>query len=143
MCVLSLVMGKGQKLIPELLQALATGAFLHDWGQMRIPRSIPPKTGLYTPQERKLMQKHAGLGSAMLRRSGVSEDVCRVILEHYKQLDGSGSQQRETSSHASWRDGQSRKRSGARHNLSYLVALSSRDILGQLNAGRVIFSFLL
>jgi len=69
-------MGKGQKLIPELLQALATGAFLRDVGQMRIPRNIPPKTGLYTPQERKLMQKHSELGAAMLRRSDMSEDVC-------------------------------------------------------------------
>ena len=99
MCVLSLVMGKGQKLIPELLQAFAIGAFLHDVGQMRIPRNIPPKTDLYTPQERKLMQKYSELGTAMLRRSGMSEDLCPVVLEHHEQPDGSGSQQRETISH--------------------------------------------
>ena len=143
MCVLSLLMGKGQKLIPELLQAFATGAFLHDVGQMRIPRNIPPKTGLYTPQERKLMQKYSELGTALLRRSGMSEDLCRVVLEHHEQPDGSGSQQRGTISHLSWRDGQSRKRSGARRNLSYLGAVASRDILGQLDTGRVRFSFLL
>ena len=135
--------GQAAKVDPELLQALARGAFLHDVRQLRISRNIPQKTGLYTPQERKMMQKHSEFGAAMLRRSGMSEDVCRVVLEHHKQPDGSGSQQCETIFHPSWRDGQSRKRSGVRHNLSYLVALSSRDILGQLNAGRVIFSFLL
>ena len=89
-CVLSLVMGKGQELVSELLQTLATGAFLHDVGQMRLPRNIRRKSGLYTPQERKLMQKHSELGAAMLRSSGVSEDVCRVVIEHHERPDGSG-----------------------------------------------------
>ncbi len=39
-CVLSLVMGKGQELVSELLQTLATGAYLHDVGQIRLPRNI-------------------------------------------------------------------------------------------------------
>lgn len=89
-CVLSLVMGKGQELASGLLRTLATGAILHDVGQMRLPRNIRRKTGLYTPQERKLMQKHAELGAAMLRSSGMSEDVCRVVIEHHERPDGSG-----------------------------------------------------
>ena len=89
-CVLSLIMGKGQELVSGLLQTLATGALLHDVGQMRLPRNIRRKTGLYTPQERKLMQKHSELGAAMLRSSGMSEDVCRVVIEHHERPDGSG-----------------------------------------------------
>ena len=41
----------------------------------------------------------------------------------------------------SWRDSHSRKRSGTRDDFSYLVAVSSRDIPGQLDSGRVSFWF--
>ena len=89
-CVLSVVLGKGQEMEAAQLETLATGAFLHDVGQVRLPRNIRRKTGLYTPQERKLMQKHAELGAAILRRAGIDDAICQLALEHHERPDGSG-----------------------------------------------------
>lgn len=90
-CVLSLVIGKEQRLDRQQLAVLGTGALLHDVGQMRLPHNLVHKPGLYTERERRLMQAHAQLGAVLLSQAeDIAAESRRIVAEHHERADGSG-----------------------------------------------------
>ena len=73
----------------EELKKLATAAFLHDVGNIRIPEDILRKPEELSPSERKDVESHALLG-AMMAYEVVTRDVADGILHHHERWDGQG-----------------------------------------------------
>ncbi|HEX8832606.1 MAG TPA: HD domain-containing phosphohydrolase [Abditibacteriaceae bacterium] len=74
------------------VQLLQYAAPLHDVGKIGIPDSILLKPGPFTEAERKIMQRHAKIGSSLLA-GGHSEIVRmaeRIALTHHERWDGTG-----------------------------------------------------
>jgi HD-GYP domain-containing protein (c-di-GMP phosphodiesterase class II) len=90
-CVFALVVGKQQGFDKNRLEHLGAGALLHDIGYLRLPRNLFRKHGVFTEQERRLMQQHPRLGIMLLNEArDLHQDMQRIILEHHERLDGSG-----------------------------------------------------
>ena len=90
-CVFALVVGKQQGFDKSRLEHLGTGALLHDIGYLRLPRNLFRKQGVFTAQERRLMQQHPRLGIMLLSEAReMSQEVQRILLEHHERHDGSG-----------------------------------------------------
>lgn len=89
--VFALVVGKYQGFDKVRLEQLGIGALLHDLGYLRLPRNLLRKQGVYSAQERRLMQQHPRLGVAILAQAGdIHPEVQRIVLEHHERIDGSG-----------------------------------------------------
>jgi putative two-component system response regulator len=71
---------------------LALASTMHDIGKISVPDSILLKRGPLTPEERRLMTKHAASGYAVLE--GSSSDVvnlaAEIALSHHERWDGAG-----------------------------------------------------
>ena len=90
-CVFALVVGKQQGFDKSRLEYLGMGALLHDIGYLRLPRNLFRKHGVFTEQERRLMQQHPRLGVMVLSEArDIHPEVQRIIVEHHERLDGSG-----------------------------------------------------
>lgn len=90
-CVFALVVGKSQGFSKLQLEQLGVGALVHDIGKLRLPRNLLRKQGVYTAQERLLIQQHPRLGTTILAPSkDIHEESRRIVLEHHERLDGSG-----------------------------------------------------
>jgi cyclic di-GMP phosphodiesterase len=89
--IFALMLGAIQDLDKTALTCLGVGALLHDVGQVHLPRNLVRKPGIYTAQERRLMQAHPHLGATMLSQAPrMPKDACRIVAEHHERLDGSG-----------------------------------------------------
>ncbi|HEX8550747.1 MAG TPA: HD-GYP domain-containing protein, partial [Abditibacteriaceae bacterium] len=77
---------------PHEIQLLHFAAPLHDVGKIGIPDSILLKPGRFTDVERKIMQRHAKIGAALL--AGGHSDIIRmaerIALHHHERWDGMG-----------------------------------------------------
>jgi HD-GYP domain-containing protein (c-di-GMP phosphodiesterase class II) len=90
-CAFALVVGKNQGYDKVKLEQLGIGALLHDVGELRLPRNLLQKPGVYTEQERRLVQQHPRLGVNILSQSDdVHQESLRIVLEHHERIDGSG-----------------------------------------------------
>jgi HD-GYP domain-containing protein (c-di-GMP phosphodiesterase class II) len=90
-CVFSLIVGQYHGFDSQQLECLGIGALLHDVGEMRLPRNLLHKSGVYTLQERRLMQEHPRLGVAILSQSAdTPQEALRIVAEHHEHCDGSG-----------------------------------------------------
>ncbi len=90
-CTFSLVVGKSQGFPKLQLEQLGAGALLHDVGELRLPRNLLWKHGVYSEQERRLIQQHPLLGVNILSESdGIHQESLRIVREHHERIDGSG-----------------------------------------------------
>ena len=90
-CSLALLIAKEYGLNKTTLERLGIGALLHDIGHMRLPRNMLRKQGLYTDQERKLMEVHPALGVTILSQvGGIHEESVHIVAEHHERCNGSG-----------------------------------------------------
>jgi HD-GYP domain-containing protein (c-di-GMP phosphodiesterase class II) len=90
-CVFALIVGRSQGFSKPQLEYLGVGALLHDLGKLRLPRNLLRKQGVYTAQERRLIQRHPQLGVAILVQShDIHEESRRIVLEHHERYNGSG-----------------------------------------------------
>ena len=87
--VMSIETGKLMGLGEHELQALHTGAFLHDIGKIAVPHEILEKPGRLTPGEYELVKRHIPEGEGILR-GVVNDEICDIALRHHEKLDGSG-----------------------------------------------------
>ena len=82
--------------LPEDLRAetdmktLQKAAYLHDYGKVLIPEKILNKNGMFTDNEKKVMDMHSEFGYELLRMQGVDEKVLKLIKYHHQMPDGSG-----------------------------------------------------
>jgi putative nucleotidyltransferase with HDIG domain len=67
-----------------------TAALLHDIGKIGIPENILNKPGKLSDEERRIIQKHPGLGWRILGSSTEHKDLATYILLHHEHWDGKG-----------------------------------------------------
>ncbi len=82
--------GKSLELSPEEIQALRTGALLHDIGKLAVPDHILNKPGRLTPAEMEKMKIHPEVGAAILEKVDFSYPVIPTVKYHHECWDGSG-----------------------------------------------------
>ena len=66
------------------------GAVLHDVGKTAVPLEILNKPGPLTADERVVMQRHATIGSELLRDVEFPWDVIPIVRSHHERWDGAG-----------------------------------------------------
>ena len=90
--VLAGLMAQWLKLSAHEKQRLILAAFLMDIGYTSFAPNFLRKIAHYTPEERRLMQKHARLGYDIVSRSSLQFDkqVVEAVLQHHERNDGSG-----------------------------------------------------
>ena len=84
--IVGLQMGYG----PLMLNNLALGALLHDWGKLMIPCEILDKPSGLTAGEFDIIKQHPGLGEQMLRSVILSEEVLKIVRQHHERWNGQG-----------------------------------------------------
>lgn len=72
------------------LGTLARGAYLHDIGKLGVADGILLKPGPLTPEERKIMQRHAQIGFDLVKDIPFLADATDVVLMHHERFDGTG-----------------------------------------------------
>lgn len=69
---------------------LGLGAFLHDVGELLIPKPIIQKPGPLNELERDFIRQHCELGKSSLEPYGLPEACVDIVMQHHERLDGSG-----------------------------------------------------
>ncbi len=89
--ILSISLGEAVGLGDNAVYELSVGALLHDVGKQAVPKKILNKHGLFTPEERQLMEVHPIEGARMLINTpNVPEVAAIVAYEHHVRADGGG-----------------------------------------------------
>jgi putative nucleotidyltransferase with HDIG domain len=86
----SVLLGEAVGLCRSAMAALETAALLHDVGKMGVPSAVLSKPSALDKEEWELMRRHPGLGSEMLRRLGLSDDILAIVRHHHERCDGRG-----------------------------------------------------
>ena len=74
----------------EALAHIATGALLHDIGNLGIPDSILLKAGPLDSAQWKLVRRHVEVGAELLSAMDGLEGPRQLVMEHHERWDGSG-----------------------------------------------------
>ena len=72
------------------INALRTGALLHDIGKLAVPDHILNKPGSLTPAELEKTKIHPSVGAAILDKVGFETPVVPTVKYHHEAWDGSG-----------------------------------------------------
>jgi putative nucleotidyltransferase with HDIG domain len=72
------------------LEAVQTGAVLHDIGKLAVPDHVLRKPGRLTQKEFQLVQSHPAVGEAILRPIDFGVDIASIVRHHHEKVDGSG-----------------------------------------------------
>jgi diguanylate cyclase (GGDEF)-like protein/putative nucleotidyltransferase with HDIG domain len=83
-------MGELLGLSSDEIQALRTGALLHDIGKLGVPDHILNKPGRLTPAEMEKMKIHATVGAAILEKVNFPYPVISTVKYHHEMWDGTG-----------------------------------------------------
>ncbi len=88
--ILAIILASKMRLKEIAINDVALAALLHDVGKTKIDKNILMKQSL-TPKEQKVLQLHPQIGYKLLKNDfGFPENVCRAVLEHHENHDGSG-----------------------------------------------------
>jgi len=88
-----LVMGMGEYFgfAPREVKALGVAALLHDIGKVKLPGDVLRKTGTYTAEERKIVERHPVEGARLILSRHRNMDLAAVVAyEHHMRYDGGG-----------------------------------------------------
>ena len=83
-------LGKRLGLSDGEIDALQTGALLHDIGKLAVPDHILNKPGKLTRAEMEKAKIHSAVGSAILENIGFVNPVVPTVKFHHEAWDGSG-----------------------------------------------------
>lgn len=72
------------------INALRTGALLHDIGKLAVPDHILNKPGRLTPAEVEKTKIHSSVGASILEKVGFNYPVVPTVKYHHECWDGSG-----------------------------------------------------
>jgi len=87
---MAVVLGRYMGVDKEYLQALASGALLHDIGKIGIPDAILNKPGRLAGDEWDIMRRHAEIGYSIIRSSPYLRDAAEIVRAHHERFDGRG-----------------------------------------------------
>ncbi len=82
--------GEILELSDDEINALRTGALLHDIGKLAVPDHILNKPGRLTPAELEKTKIHSSVGASILEKVGFSSPVIPTVKYHHECWDGSG-----------------------------------------------------
>ncbi|MEZ5306414.1 MAG: diguanylate cyclase [Pyrinomonadaceae bacterium] len=82
--------GKIMNLSNEEIEALNTGALLHDIGKLAVPDHILNKPGRLTPAELEKIKIHASVGASILAKIDFPYPVVKTVKHHHERWDGAG-----------------------------------------------------
>lgn len=82
--------GRVLGLSEDELNALNTGALLHDIGKLAVPDHILNKPGRLTPAEMEKTKIHASVGASILEKVPFNYPVVPTVKYHHENWDGSG-----------------------------------------------------
>ena len=74
----------------EELEAIASGAFLHDIGKIGVPDSILLKVGPLDDDEWVIMKSHCEIGYRILRSNPYMKQAAEILHHHHERFDGTG-----------------------------------------------------
>jgi putative two-component system response regulator len=85
-------LGRAAGLAPERCEELRLASPMHDVGKIGIPDELLMKEGIFTAEDRRLMQRHTVLGYDLLKGSDceLMELAATVAYTHHEWVDGSG-----------------------------------------------------
>lgn len=83
-------MGAAIGLGDDALDALRSGALLHDIGKLAVPEHILNKPGRLTPAEMEKTKVHVDVGASILEKVGFPYPVVPTVRHHHEFWDGSG-----------------------------------------------------
>jgi response regulator RpfG family c-di-GMP phosphodiesterase len=69
---------------------LEAAVYMHDVGMMFLPDDAWLKPGWMSPQNRRLLHIHPGLGAGLLERMDGWREAARMVREHHETPDGAG-----------------------------------------------------
>lgn len=73
------------------IQEIAMAGMLHDIGKLKISRYIyGRKEDVMQIEENRYIRRHAQLGEQILKKQGMSDSICKMVLYHHENFDGSG-----------------------------------------------------
>ena len=87
---LALRIGSEISLPGEQMEALASGALLHDVGKIGIPDRILQKSGRLTEDEYAEIKRHPVLGVSILTPATELASALPVVKHHHERFDGNG-----------------------------------------------------
>jgi HD-GYP domain-containing protein (c-di-GMP phosphodiesterase class II) len=87
---LALRIGSEISLPGEQMEALASGALLHDVGKIGIPDRILQKSGRLTEDEYAEIKRHSVLGVSILTPATELASALPVVKHHHERFDGKG-----------------------------------------------------
>lgn len=87
---LSVAIAERMGLPADRVEAIRTGALLHDVGKIAIPAEILSKPGRLSPEEFNLVKGHARIGTTIVAKIDFDSAVHAVVGQHHERLDGSG-----------------------------------------------------
>ncbi|MFC7049062.1 HD-GYP domain-containing protein [Emcibacter nanhaiensis] len=76
--------------LPGEIEKIKLAAHLHDIGKHAVPGALLAKPGKLTHHEYELVKTHVDVGTGLLEKLNVSQEVIRMVGEHHERLDGSG-----------------------------------------------------
>ncbi len=88
--IYALGLGRVLGLSEDEINALRTGALLHDIGKLAVPDHILNKPGSLTPAEMEKAKIHALVGASILEKVGFPYPVVPTVKYHHEYWDGTG-----------------------------------------------------
>lgn len=89
--VIALTIGMAFKLPKKKLEALCTGALIHDIGKSLLPKEISDKQDQLTEDEKEIMKQHPRLGYKYLSSTYNINSLSKlIVLQHHERPDGKG-----------------------------------------------------
>ncbi len=89
-CILSLIIGRELRLNDDELKDLGMAALLHDFGMIKIDRSLYDQSNTLTQEQWFEIKKHPDYSCDMLSGSDFSAEVLQGIRQHHERINGSG-----------------------------------------------------
>ncbi len=75
---------------PVERETILTASLIHDIGKVATPDQALLKSGALTIDEREVMQRHAAIGEAIVRRMDGLEATAPIVRHHHERWDGAG-----------------------------------------------------
>lgn len=88
--IYALGLGRVLNLAEDEINALRTGALLHDIGKLAVPDHILNKPGKLTDAEMEKAKIHSSVGASILEKVGFSYPVVPTVKYHHEFWDGTG-----------------------------------------------------